>query len=112
MTDETMETLPLFDQDYTLYDGTPPHENVSTSLAAGESMLPTVATLQRKVYDAIRWSGDRGLTDDEIEEMLELRHQTASARRRELFLKGLIVNDGETRATSSGRQAKVWVIAR
>jgi len=49
-----------------------------------------------------------GLTDEEIEHTLNLKHQTASARRRELVLGGLIHDSGQTRKTTSGREATVW----
>ena len=53
-----------------------------------------------------------GFTDDELEVRLALLHQTASARRRALVQKGLIVDSGETRPTRSGRKATVWVLRK
>lgn len=93
---------------YDLYGGTPPHERQSdTSLAAAVSILPHVGTYQRMVYDWIAGQGPRGATDDEIELALGLRHQSASARRRELVLLGVLERVG-TRPTRSGRQAVIW----
>jgi len=49
-----------------------------------------------------------GATDEEIETSLDLRHQTASARRRELVQQGRIEDSGLRRANKSGRSAIVW----
>lgn len=52
-----------------------------------------------------------GATDDEVEEALGMRHQTASPRRLELLEKKLVEDSGERRATRSGCMATVWVVA-
>jgi hypothetical protein len=49
-----------------------------------------------------------GATDEEIETVTGLKHQTASARRRELVIRGLVEDSGERRLTTSGRKAIVW----
>src|SRR5262245_19727326 len=92
-----------------LYDGGPPHEAASTSTAAAASMATPSGKLRARVLSEIESAGGTGLTDDEIERLTGMRHQTASARRRELVLLGKVRSNGETRATSSGRAAKVWV---
>lgn len=89
-----------------LYGGIPPHVDRETSLMAAIEMLSEASTLQAKVYRVIR--DNDGGTDDEIEMLLGLRHQTASARRRELVLLGAVEDSGERRVTSSGRMAIVW----
>ena len=61
-----------------------------------------------KVFAAVARSGTRGVTDDEMEVLLGMSHQTTSARRRELVLKGLIGTNGDKRKTRSGRNAQVW----
>lgn len=94
---------------YQLYDGTPPHEAPSTSQAAAVSMKPAANRLQRQVEAVIGSTGPRGATDDELEVLTGLKHQTVSARRRELYLLGRIRSIGE-RPTRSGRKAKVWVL--
>lgn len=95
---------------YPLYDGVPPHERgSSTSLAAAVSVLPYHDSQRERVY---RWLSDRGAqggTDDEIEAALDLAHQTASARRRELVQLGHIKEAGFTRLTRRGRKAKVHI---
>jgi hypothetical protein len=61
------------------------------------------------VLDFIRSRGARGATDDEIEVVLGMRHQTASARRRGLVLKLYVSDSGAKRPTRSGSSAIVWV---
>lgn len=68
-------------------------------------------SIRFKVLKFIKRKGKKGATDEEIEKHLKVRHQTGSARRRELVLKGLVVDSTKTRATSSGRPAIVWVVA-
>jgi len=95
-------------EQYDLFGGTPPHVKKSdTSKDAAESMVPHVGRLQGVILDHVRRS-PTGFTCDEIEIITGLRHQSASARVRELFLKGMIRRDGK-RKTSSGRQAHVYV---
>lgn len=53
-----------------------------------------------------------GLTDDETERVLNARHQSVSAARRWLVLRGLVKDSGRRRLTSSGRPAAVWVTTR
>ncbi len=93
----------------TLYNGSPPSERVNTSEAAAASMKEPSNSIRGRVLETIRYAGPVGMTDDELEQMLGLRHQTASARRRELYLLGKIQSTGE-RKTRSGRRAKVWVV--
>ena len=96
---------------YDLYDGTPPHEaGSSTSVAAARSITGAVGRLQALVLEVLVARGNIGATDDELEVRLGLKHQTVSARRRELVLKGLARNSGATRPTRSGRPAAVWVL--
>jgi predicted transcriptional regulator len=80
-----------------------------TSKAAAESMVlrasSDAALILRSVDEA-----PRGLTCDEVEVYLDLRHQTASARIRGLVQVGLLAKTTSTRPTRSGRQAVVYVI--
>jgi len=79
-----------------------------TSKDAARSLAGEAPTLRARVYEYIASQGELGATDDEIELALTMKHQTASARRRELVLKGDIIDSGKTRVTSSGRKATVW----
>ena len=92
------------------YKGKPPSVRGSdTSRAAAESMTTSAPTLRTKVLKLIIDAGPRGLTDDEIEAVTGMRHQTASARRWELVRAGKVRDSGGRRRTRSGRGATVWV---
>ena len=86
-----------------------PYVDTDTSRRAAVSMIEAASNLRRQVYRFVRDRRSFGATDDEIERALGLRHQTASARRRELVLAGVIWDSGVQRTTSSGRKATVWV---
>lgn len=103
-----MNQATLFGSDYpeTLYNGKPPHEASSeTSREAAESVAEISGAQRQAVADLIVQSPR---TDDEIEVLTGYRHQSCSARRRELVLAGVIEDSGEKRLTRSGRKATVW----
>jgi len=77
-----------------------------TSIAAANSIANGVEQLRARVLVEIRERG--GATCDEVEVALEFRHQTTSARIRELTIEGKIHDSGERRLTRSGRKAVVW----
>ena len=79
-----------------------------TSQEAAESIAKDTNRLRALVLEEIRDAG--GLTCDEIEARLEMRHQTCSARVHELMAAGRIRDSGMRRKTRSGRNAVVWVI--
>lgn len=98
------------------YGGRAPAEDEDTSREAANRIEPTRQTLRHLVLAFITACGSWGATDDEIEEALDMRHQTASARRRELQLMEKVFNPvdgfdliGRRRPTRSGCPAKVWV---
>jgi predicted transcriptional regulator len=80
-----------------------------TSELAAESMADIAGSIREQVYGWMARRGDHGATDDEIERALAIRHQTASARRRELELIGRVQKTDQRRRTSSGRSAAVYV---
>lgn len=82
-----------------------------TSEAAAASVAPDAATLRAMVFGAIKRSGPIGKTCAEIEDQLGMRHQTASARIRELVLSGYLVDSGQRRKTPSNRDAAAWVVS-
>ena len=88
-----------------------PFSEPDTSRAAAESVRPFAVSMEAAVLEAIRNAGPMGLCDHEIEAATGFIHQTASARRRGLFLKGLVRDSGMRRPSPSGRLAKVWVAA-
>jgi len=80
-----------------------------TSEAAADSIHEHLGKLQAGVYQEIYRRGTWGRTCDEVEDRLHMRHQTASARIKELKDKGLIFDTGERRLTRSGSPAAVYV---
>jgi hypothetical protein len=86
-----------------------PFSDPRTSADAARSMRPHLGRLEGVVLAFIAGRGPRGATDEEVEDATLLKHQTASARRRELVLRGLVRDSGATRPTSSGRKAVAWV---
>lgn len=81
--------------------------------AESTAALKSVSTTK----DAMRWrilahcliQGVHGVTCDEIEEALGFRHQTASARLKELKDMKALVDSGRRRPTRSGRRAAVLI---
>ena len=95
------------------YGGCAPSVSFSdTSRSAAESMQASLGELQQLVLDLVRRSGKHGITCDEVETEAALRHQTASARLRELVLKDVICDTMIRRPTRSGRLAAVYRIKR
>lgn len=82
----------------------------ATSKAAAESVEPTLSDTEHKVLGVFVERHFVGATDDEIEVELNMRHQTASARRRGLEEKGLVMKTDDTRLTRSGRKARVYLL--
>jgi hypothetical protein len=80
-----------------------------TSQAAAESMEESAPSMRERVLRFIAAAGEAGTTDDAIEAALGMRHQTASARRRDLVLDGFIGESGRRGKTRSGRSATIWV---
>lgn len=84
-----------------------------TSKAAAHSMKESAGIIRRRIESFVSEQSD-GVTCDEIEQALELSHQTASARCTELKQQGRIVTrvtdagKALTRPTRSGRAAKVF----
>lgn len=87
----------------------PPHNGSATSREAAEEIEPTAATLRAKVFDFIKKHGSNGATDQEIQIALQMQGNTQRPRRKELEEAGLITDSGETRKTTSGRSAIVWI---
>jgi len=80
----------------------------STSAAAFQTVKSAAGSMRAQILTLITGMGIVGATDDEVEAYTGMKHQTASARRRELVLKGLVQDSGRTRPTRSGCAATVW----
>lgn len=87
------------------YPDTPGYSDPDTSKAAADKIAAVSGDLAQLVLAAI---SDKPQTCFELETVLGLPHQTASARVRELVLKELVEDSGARRPTASGRNAKVW----
>jgi predicted HTH transcriptional regulator len=92
--------------DTPLLDWVPYVRGSDTSRDAAESMRPHVRSIADDVLAFIR---EGSATCDEVEEHLALRHQTASARVRDLVKDGKIRDSGARRPTRSGRMARVYI---
>jgi hypothetical protein len=79
-----------------------------TSREAAIKMHMEAPTLRARIYRMMNANTLEGLTCDEVERHLGLRHQTASPRVWELRRLGLIKDSGRRRKTRSGRNAVVW----
>jgi len=96
--------MPLFTQRAPSVNGS------ITSAQAADSLGPaTLNALQRQVLALLQATPD-GLTDEEMQQRLEMNPSTQRPRRIELARRGLVVEAG-TRRTASGRMAVVWRIA-
>lgn len=82
----------------------------ATSRAAADSIRPLLSAMEQRVYEAFVRAGPRGLTTDEAEVLLDMRHQTVSARVNGLTNKGMLLLTDERRPTRSGRQAGVYCV--
>jgi len=79
-----------------------------TSEDAADSITDDVlGRMRRRIYREVVYS-PAGRTCDEIEVILDLRHQTASARLRELELGGWLEPTPEKRRTRANRMAHVY----
>lgn len=85
-----------------------------TSKEAATSIQKELGAMCRQVRSAVA-DATNGLTCSEIEELLDMKHQTASARLRDLQKAGFIewkinpeTGKHYTRKTSSGRNGKVY----
>jgi transcription initiation factor IIE alpha subunit len=95
-----------------LLDWLPVHQRHSpTSRAAAEAIKMHVGPMHRVI---LRFLHDRswGATDEEMQDVLDIKESTQRPRRRELQQAGLIADSGKTRKTESGRRAVVWVLAQ
>ena len=78
-----------------------------TSAEAAELVKPASGSMRLRILAAIIEAAS-GITDEMLEHRLQMKHQTASARRRELVLAGMIEANGKV-MNSSGAMAQTWV---
>ena len=80
-------------------------QKIDTSKEAYLSVIPLISDMKARILTAIRANPS---TDDGLEHLLNMKHQTLSARRRELVKDKLIEESGDYMKTRSGRKARVW----
>jgi hypothetical protein len=86
-------------------------KNSDTSQEAAGRIRGRAPELRGRVFRCILDARLDGRTCDEIEVLLNMPHQTASARVNELMVGTMIVDSGRRRLTRSKRKATVWVAA-
>ncbi len=92
-------------------DNAADQQRIDTSAEAYRSIAPEGLTnLRQRIWMEIAKSAN-GMTCEEVEAALDLRHTTASARITELKDEGAIRESGRYRRTISGRRANVYVSA-
>lgn len=91
------------------YPDAPGHRNVATSMAAADALAQKLGRLQQIALVAIREAGARGVTTDELEDLLGFQRWSLRPRTSELRKKGLIRDSGHRRPNATGKQAIVWV---
>lgn len=94
---------------------TAPHNGTPTSREAAEAIAPQIPRLEDIVHLMIKQHGDLGLTDEEIDQIASHYgniKKTLRPRRVALAQRGVIVDSGRTRKTSSNRNAVVWVLKK
>lgn len=78
-----------------------------TSRSSMTKVFPKTGSIRRKVYDLVK--NNWGMTDYELEEALNMKHQTVSASRRSLVVDGHLVDSGQTKKNQQGNDCIVWV---
>jgi hypothetical protein len=95
---------------------TAPHNGTDTSRDAAESIRSQINGMCRDVLEKVR-DCPSGLTCEQIEQLLGMKHQTASARLRDLmemnpspleFRPDLETGKPQRRVNSSGRTARIY----
>ncbi|MCP4742896.1 MAG: hypothetical protein GY871_11835 [Actinomycetales bacterium] len=96
------EEQKLRDRKFLISPKTPSRQ---TSNEAHDSVKPHLTEMKWKVLSLLK---TRDSTDDELEMLTGMSHQSLSACRRGLVKDGLVEATGDRRPTRSGRAAQVW----
>lgn len=90
-----------------------PHVKRSdTSRASADQLKPVVRGVRKQVFDAVKEAGPDGMTTDEVEVKLNMRHQTASSQMTYMsktMTSPVLFDSNNRRQTRSGRYAAVLV---
>lgn len=79
-----------------------------TQRAAAERKKPRSGSQQEQILGLIAQSPS-GLTDEQIEDLTNASHQSASAARNALMNKGWVLDSGRRRKNRNGNDAIVWI---
>ena len=108
--EKNLKEMPLFQY------LTAPHNNTEPSIDAAKSIKKALNSMCSNVLKTVK-SHSNGLTCDEIEDILGMKHQTASARLRDLitcqppyveFRNDPTTGQPRRRPTKSGRTARIY----
>jgi len=80
-----------------------------TSRAAATKVAPGSGTQRGRVLRCVVDAGAEGVTDDQVRDRLGMELNTVRPRRLELVEQGYVIDSGDTRMTSSGNPAVVWL---
>lgn len=84
------------------------HDAPATSHAAAVAIQPVMGRARQRVYACIHRSD--GMTDEEIQDALNMNESTERPRRGELVDSKHVTDSGRKRPTRSGCSAIVWVV--
>ena len=79
-----------------------------TSIESEIAIQQDTSRLRRVVYESILLSGEKGRTDEEVQDLTRMNPSTQRPRRIELQRDGAVYDSGRRRSTKSGRSAIVW----
>ena len=93
-------------------DTFPPYSEPDTSFEAARRQKPVAQKKREVALEAIRETGDWGLTDEELAKVTGMPRLTAAARRNELVRQGLVEDSGRHRDSDQDCPCKVWVAVK
>lgn len=79
-----------------------------TQRAAVKATLPRSGTKGHTLWELFIMAGTSGLTDDDVERKTGWTHQSASAARNMLMMKGLVRDSGKRRKNRRGLDCIIW----
>ena len=91
------------------YPDFPGSRSIDTSIDAAKDIAPKVGRLQGLVLASVRNAGARGVTTNEIAELLNIGRDSIQPRTSELKRLGLIRDSGLRRLNENRKSAIVWV---
>lgn len=92
------------------YPDAPGHRGVDTSVAAADSVAPSIGRLQRVVLATIAAAAPGGRTTNEIADELGFDRGSIQPRTSELRSQRLIADSGMRRRNANGKRAIVWTL--